>query len=86
VFEPRSADHGDTDYGIAVHLIHGSACERATLQLSALSSQFGTRFIEYMTANRLDKNDRTPKVLAADLEAAMEQLWGRREVTFATAL
>jgi hypothetical protein len=45
----------------------------------------GTRFVEYMTANRLDRNDRTPEVLAADLEAAMEQLWGRREVTFATA-
>ncbi|MDR3465780.1 MAG: hypothetical protein P4M07_07535 [Xanthobacteraceae bacterium] len=45
----------------------------------------GTRFVEYMTANRLDKNDRTPEVLAADLKAAMEQLWGRREVTFATA-
>ncbi|WP_426424154.1 hypothetical protein [Bradyrhizobium genosp. A] len=45
----------------------------------------GTRFIEYATANRLDKNDRTPEVLAQDLEAAMEQLWGRREVTFATA-
>jgi hypothetical protein len=46
----------------------------------------GTRFIEYMTANRLDQNDRTPEVLAADLRAAMEQLWGRREVTFAAAL
>jgi hypothetical protein len=45
----------------------------------------GTRFIEYMTANRLDKNDRTPEVLSADLQAAIEQLWGRREVTFATA-
>jgi hypothetical protein len=44
----------------------------------------GTRFIEYMTANRLDKNDRTPELLAADLQAAIEQLWGRREVTFAT--
>jgi hypothetical protein len=43
----------------------------------------GTRFTEYMTANRLDENDRTPEVLAADLRAAMEQLWGRREVTFA---
>jgi hypothetical protein len=42
----------------------------------------GTRFVEYMTANRLDENDRTPEVLAADLKAAMEQLWGRREVTF----
>jgi hypothetical protein len=46
----------------------------------------GTRFIEYMTANRLDKNDRTPEMLAADLQAAIEQLWGRREVTFATAM
>jgi hypothetical protein len=46
----------------------------------------GTRHIEFMTANRLDKNDKTPEVLAADLEAAMEQLWGRREVTFPTAL
>jgi hypothetical protein len=43
----------------------------------------GTRFIDYMTANRLGKNDRTPERLAADLEAAIEQLWGRREVTFA---
>jgi len=42
----------------------------------------GTRFIEFMTANRLEKNDRTPERLAADLQAAIEQLWGRREVTF----
>jgi hypothetical protein len=42
----------------------------------------GTRHIEYMTANRRSKNDRTPEVLAADLKAAMEQLWGRRELTF----
>jgi hypothetical protein len=46
----------------------------------------GSRFIEYMTANRRDENDRTPEILAADLEAAFEQLWGRREVTFTTAL
>jgi hypothetical protein len=45
----------------------------------------GTRYIEYMTANRLDKNDRTPERLAADLEAAIEQLWGRREVLFPSA-
>ena len=44
----------------------------------------GTRFIDYMTVNRLYKNDRTPELLATDLEAAMEQLWGRREVSFAT--
>jgi hypothetical protein len=44
----------------------------------------GTRHIEYMTANRLSKNDRTPEVLADDLKAAMEQLWGRRELTFPT--
>jgi hypothetical protein len=46
----------------------------------------GSRFIEYMTANRRDENDRTPEILAADLDAAFEQLWGRREVTFTTAL
>ena len=45
----------------------------------------GTRFIEFVTANRLDRNDRTPEVLEADLKAAMEQLWGRREVTFPAA-
>jgi hypothetical protein len=50
-----------------------------------ISGICGTRFIEYMTANRLDENDRTPEVLAADLRAAMEQLWGRREVTFPAA-
>jgi hypothetical protein len=50
-----------------------------------ISGICGTRFIEYMTVNRLDENDRTPEVLAADLKAAMEQLWGRREVTFPTA-
>jgi hypothetical protein len=50
-----------------------------------ISGIYGTRFIEYLTANRLGKHDRTPEVLAADLQAAMEQLWGRREVTFATA-
>jgi hypothetical protein len=42
----------------------------------------GTRFIEYMTVNRRDTNDRTPEVLAADLEDAMEQLWGRTELVF----
>ena len=50
-----------------------------------ISGICGTRFVEYMTANRLDENDRTPEILAADLQAAIEQLWGRREVTFATA-
>jgi hypothetical protein len=42
----------------------------------------GTRFIEYMTANRIDASDRMPEVLAADLEDAMEQLWGRTELVF----
>jgi hypothetical protein len=50
-----------------------------------ISGICGVRFIEYMTVNRLDENDRTPEVLAADLKAAMEQLWGRREVTFPAA-
>jgi hypothetical protein len=42
----------------------------------------GTRFIEYATANRIRENDRTPEVLAADLENIMEQLWGRRDAIF----
>jgi hypothetical protein len=50
-----------------------------------ISGICGTRFIEYMTANRADLNDRTPEVLAADLQEAMEQLWGRRELVFSAA-
>jgi hypothetical protein len=46
----------------------------------------GNRLIELMTANRYDKYDRTPEILDADLKAAMEQLWGRREVTFPATL
>ena len=49
-----------------------------------ISGVYGTRKIEYTTANRLDPCDATPEILAADLEAAIEQLWGRREVTFPT--
>jgi hypothetical protein len=43
---------------------------------------YGNRWVEYMTANRVDENDRTPEVLAADLQEAMQQLWGRNEVEF----
>ena len=50
-----------------------------------ISGILGTRFIEYMTANRADINDRTPERLAADLQEAMEQLWGRRELVFSAA-
>lgn len=50
-----------------------------------ISGICGTRFIKYMTANRIDDNDRMPEVLMAHLQEAMEQLWGRREVTFASA-
>lgn len=46
---------------------------------------YGTRFVEYATANRVDVSDRTPEVLAEDLEMAMEQLWGRRDAMVATA-
>jgi hypothetical protein len=49
---------------------------------AVISGIAGTRFIEFMTVNRIDQNDRTPEVLAAHLKEAMEQLWGRREVTF----
>jgi len=43
---------------------------------------YGTRYVEYMTANRMDDNDRMPEVLAAELQDAMQQLWGRSELTF----
>lgn len=42
----------------------------------------GTRLIPFASACRLDAHDRTPEVLENDLKLAMEQLWGRREVTF----
>jgi hypothetical protein len=42
----------------------------------------GTRWVEYSTANRVDASCRMPEVLAADLEDAMEQLWGRSELVF----
>ncbi|GLR86531.1 hypothetical protein GCM10007857_32420 [Bradyrhizobium iriomotense] len=44
-----------------------------------LSGVYGTRFIEFCTANRLGRKDRSPERLAEDLEMAMEQLWGRRD-------
>jgi hypothetical protein len=47
-----------------------------------ISGICGTRWVEYMTVNRIDENDRTPEVLAADLQDAMQQLWGRSELTF----
>lgn len=45
----------------------------------------GTRFIEYTTVNRFDECDRTPEVLEADLQEAMKQLWGRRELIVPTS-
>jgi hypothetical protein len=36
----------------------------------------------YAADNRLDECDRTPEVLAADLQDAMQQLWGRSELVF----
>ncbi|MGY8666193.1 hypothetical protein Q3C01_28110 [Bradyrhizobium sp. UFLA05-109] len=51
----------------------------------SISGICGTRYIEYMTANRIDDNCPMPEVLMAHLQEAMEQLWGRREVTFASA-
>jgi len=45
---------------------------------------YGTRFVQYATANRLGRTaDRTPEILAQDLELAMEQLWGRRDAIHA---
>jgi hypothetical protein len=47
-----------------------------------IAGTVGTRYIEFLTANRAGASDRTPEVLAADLEDAMEQLWGRTELVF----
>lgn len=44
-----------------------------------LAGLVGTRYIEFATANRCGKHDRTPERLAEDLDIAMEQLWGRSE-------
>jgi hypothetical protein len=40
-----------------------------------LGGIYGTRFIEYLTAHHLDDCDRTPEVVAAHLQEAMQQLW-----------
>ncbi|WP_441234505.1 hypothetical protein [Bradyrhizobium sp. 930_D9_N1_4] len=50
-----------------------------------LTGIYGTRLIEYATCNRVDRLDRTPELLAQDLDLAMEQLWGRREAIFAAS-
>jgi len=47
-----------------------------------IAGTYGTRFVEYLTADRINERDKTPEVLAADLKAAMEQLWGREAVSF----
>lgn len=41
-----------------------------------LSGVYGTRFVEYLTVRKFDELDRTPEVFAANLEAAMRQVWG----------
>lgn len=40
-----------------------------------LSGIYGTRFVEYASPHPLDDNDRTADVLAAHVQAAMQQLW-----------
>jgi hypothetical protein len=45
----------------------------------------GTRFIEYMTVCRTDRQDFTPEMLEMHLHEAMTQLWDRVEVSFDTA-
>lgn len=47
-----------------------------------IAGTYGTRNVELMTANRMDDNDRTPELLAAHLQDAMQQLWGRSELNF----
>lgn len=45
-----------------------------------LSGIYGTRFVEYIKAHRFDEHDRTPEVLAAHLQDAMEQIWSGAEM------
>lgn len=40
-----------------------------------MSGTYGTRHIEYLTARRLDDNDRMAEVLAAHVKEAIQQLW-----------
>lgn len=40
-----------------------------------LCGAYGTRFVEYLTARRLDEFDRQPEVFASHLQNAMRQLW-----------
>jgi hypothetical protein len=41
-----------------------------------LSGIYGTRFVDYVSAHRIDEFDRTPDILATHLQQAMQQLWG----------
>jgi hypothetical protein len=40
-----------------------------------LSGAYGTRAVEYALIRRFDEHDRAPEVLAAHVQAAMQQLW-----------
>lgn len=40
-----------------------------------LQGVYGTRFVEYLTVRRFDPLDRSPEVLAAHVQRAMQQLW-----------
>ena len=44
-----------------------------------LGSIYGTRFVEYATIRRFDELDRMPEVVAAHVQDAMAQLWGRAQ-------
>lgn len=43
-----------------------------------LCGTYGTRFVDYLTVRRFDDNDRSPEVLAANLNYAFQQLWTRQ--------
>jgi len=47
-----------------------------------LGGVYGSRFVEYITAHRLDEHDRTPELLATHLQDAIEQIWSRAEFGF----
>jgi hypothetical protein len=57
-----------------------AVCDRAVI-----AGVCGTRYIEFLTANRMHFNDMTPELLEFHMHEAMEQLWDRTELSFGAA-
>jgi hypothetical protein len=45
-----------------------------------LCGTYGTRYVEYLAAQRTEEMDRTPDVLALHLRQAMQQMWTRPQI------